>query len=49
MNRAREAILRAEVAAAEQRVERLKQAWAQFYESDPGNKVRLDFCNPSHR
>lgn len=43
MDRAREAVLRAEVAAAEQRVARLKEAWAQFYESDPANKVRLDF------
>jgi hypothetical protein len=43
MDTAKKALLEAEVAAAERRLERLKQSWADFHADDPTNKVRLDF------
>jgi hypothetical protein len=43
MDKAKLALLSAEVSAAERRLERLKGAWVEFNETDPENKVRLDF------
>lgn len=47
MDRAREALLRAEVAAAQTRLNYLKNAWRELHEADPSNRTRLDYVAQS--
>lgn len=47
MDRAREALLRAEVAAAQTRLQSIKDAWCQLRDVDPSNRNRLEYLAQS--